>query len=766
MARRGVLASLARAWCLPLAFSRDRRLLALLRQAILFALVFWVARSWATEKPASVRHAPRSFPEDLTRLAAPVLTVRTLEQDAREHGARWPPRRSPQRRVLFMTYEIAGPHMNGGIGTAFRNLAASLAARGHNVSVVVVTGPRSNPNSGRTWEQWVEYFKSEHGISLTAFEEHPKAWDVIRHSFDLKKARQAYNWLLPRQNDFDIVHFHEWRGLSYFIMGSKRLGLAFQNTLLVTGTHGPDLWAHMASLKVAPNKTIEPAFLERKAVELADLVVSPSRYMLEWMNQQRWPLAPRLAVSENVLSPSFLSTAIRRNDVVKAKEFAFFGRLEARKGFAIFKEAMLELQKKHPAVRVTLIGKSESEALIAGLPSEWSLHTNFSIEVAHEYLRQPGRVAVVPSLIDNSPYTILECLAIGIPLIASDAGGNGELFAPEFRKTNMFRPSKGELLRIAKVAVERGIPIARPSTEPGQLQEAWGLWHDAVPVTPAISKKGKVAVVAATVEGVTPEHAVRWLEEALGQWKGETILVHRNKWTFAKPSGWKLVRVDDSLAKMWTKGASLVRADAVLFVDLVSRPKLDIALLEGAFGIADNRVVVIPSYAQGNDSWAFDATAPQAGGASTLAMDDGVRKGRSIAVRKAVLEQTGGFDLGRYPCEAVTNFLINLDVARIPVLVLPDPVPASSGQNPSLKDVEGEKMIVYNALVRYFPQDTGMALVVADRMAGREARTVAESRKDFSLHQVGLCLLSSYPGGSFDQQSTGREKLVLWLSHP
>ncbi len=36
------------------------------------------------------------------------------------------------------------------------------------------------------------------------------------------------------------------------------------------------------------------------------------------------------------------------------------------------------------------------------------------------YLSEPGRIAVIPSVVDNTPYTVYECLFAGIPFVASN----------------------------------------------------------------------------------------------------------------------------------------------------------------------------------------------------------------------------------------------------------------------------------------------------------------------------------------------------------
>ena len=54
---------------------------------------------------------------------------------------------------------------------------------------------------------------------------------------------------------------------------------------------------------------------------------------------------------------------------------------------------------------------------------------------------RPGTLAVMPSLQDNSPNTVYECLEHGIPFIASNVGGVPELIAPEDHARVLFEPT-------------------------------------------------------------------------------------------------------------------------------------------------------------------------------------------------------------------------------------------------------------------------------------------------------------------------------------
>jgi hypothetical protein len=82
-------------------------------------------------------------------------------------------------------------------------------------------------------------------------------------------------------------------------------------------------------------------FMEQQSVALADVVVSPSRYLLEWIEKRGWQMPSECYVQQYIL-PQSARTALP--DAAKGAreidELVFFGRLETRKGVALFCEAL------------------------------------------------------------------------------------------------------------------------------------------------------------------------------------------------------------------------------------------------------------------------------------------------------------------------------------------------------------------------------------------------------------------------------------------
>ncbi len=95
-----------------------------------------------------------------------------------------------------------------------------------------------------------------------------------------------------------------------------------------------------------------------------------------------------------------------------------------------------------------------------------------------EYLRQPNRLAVIPSLLENSPYTVLECLGARIAFLASRVGGIPELIAPEDAERVCFEPNARALSALLGRALTEGFRTARPAVDFGANEQAWIAWHE------------------------------------------------------------------------------------------------------------------------------------------------------------------------------------------------------------------------------------------------------------------------------------------------
>jgi glycosyltransferase involved in cell wall biosynthesis/GT2 family glycosyltransferase len=391
-----------------------------------------------------------------------------------------------KRRVCIATWEIEGPSRNAGIGTAYTSLADSLKRAGHDVTVLFLLG--CHPTDGNIID-WVGHYRTKKGIELIPLPmaHHPR----IHAAWASSVSYHTYVWLKEHQDDFDIIHFPECQGLGFYTLLAKRQGLAFANTRFVVGTHGPTFWVKEGSQDYIRNLgELEIDFMERSSVANADVVVSPSQYLLGWMQQNGWELPERTYVLPYVLPQAAKNGSVgsspRRTPV---REIVFFGRLELRKGLKLFCDALDELfaDPNHPEFEVTFLGKEtqiygrSSVGFICDRskkwPIKWRILSNLHQRSAIDYLRGDGRLALIASLADNYPNTVLECVGAGVPLLASEVGGIPEIVSPGDREAVCFKPDPSVLATRLRDVLQNGAASAHPSAPFADVEREWVGWH-------------------------------------------------------------------------------------------------------------------------------------------------------------------------------------------------------------------------------------------------------------------------------------------------
>jgi O-antigen biosynthesis protein len=386
-------------------------------------------------------------------------------------------------RVCIVSEDLIGPVKNGGIGTAYSTLAEALSRAGMHVTLLFANVGYSGDKPIEFWIQ--EYSKKNIEFIRLPFNKEP-IWE--QNSYFLASSYMVYQWLLKR--DFDVIHFPEWHGKGFYSILAKHQGLAFQNTLICVGTHSPTLWHKEGNLDFIDSENdLTLDFMERQCVSKADVVICPSQYMLNWMTDNRWELPKRTYVHQNVL-PIAARKEKQKDEKLprKIKEIVFFGRLEPRKGLILFCDALDRLiASKELGFSVTFLGKSiqfmgiSSEEYIHERSKKWpwdvKILNDLGQSEAVEYLSKPDRLAVISSLIDNSPYTVLECLGAQIPFLATNVGGIPELLSEKDREKVCFLPKPDILSKKIQEALINGITPCPPAMDFSVVEKKWVQWH-------------------------------------------------------------------------------------------------------------------------------------------------------------------------------------------------------------------------------------------------------------------------------------------------
>lgn len=385
-------------------------------------------------------------------------------------------------KVCLVTSELPGFGPSGGIGTAFQELSYCLVSNGISVDILY-TGPTHYDLA----ENFALY--SSYGVNVKFLDRVKYVWNC---EAPLARSYAIYRTLLDCNIDYDFVHFAEYEGAGFYTIQAKRLLGRFADTKIVVQTHGSTRWALACnSSPLTHPDHILVDFMECRCLEGADLVVSPSQYLLDWFIENGLD-----AARKGLVIPNLASSLERRADAElnngKISEIIMFGRHEFRKGITTFCDALdnlsEDLASRH--IRVTFLGQPStlnevpSEIWLTDRARKWKFETrilsNFSRNKATAYIsKAEAPLVVIPSSQENSPYTVLENLALGVPLITSKRGGAKELIPLECHEYMLFDGTATGLAGKIKAALEAGLKPSRPAIDNKKVEREWLELHKA-----------------------------------------------------------------------------------------------------------------------------------------------------------------------------------------------------------------------------------------------------------------------------------------------
>jgi len=391
----------------------------------------------------------------------------------------------PARRVTVIAHELRGFRPVGGMGTATAFLALALARLEHPVEILL---GRREPHSIDPY--WLGVYTNA-GIR---FRPVPVSADPVE-PWEFAHAHAVMLGL--RDDPPDVVIAHDFGAPAYSALRLRQAGLGFENTLFVVFCHGPRRYVLDLSptLEVGDLRAVlGVSILEQAAVELADVVVSPSGFLLDWMRERGWHLPGRALVIPYFTRASATgetATPIVRPSPDPLRRLTFFGRVDERKGLTIFAEALNKLEPELlDRVELEFVGKTTRtwprERVEAMLPAASRVVFAGELEQheALERLGRPGTLVVMPSLQENSPNTIYECLEHRIPFIASNVGGVPELIAPDDRTRALFEPTaEGVAGALRRVLADGNMPS--PTNPAFGRDASLESWREVVELRPA-----------------------------------------------------------------------------------------------------------------------------------------------------------------------------------------------------------------------------------------------------------------------------------------
>lgn len=402
-------------------------------------------------------------------------------------------------KIGIVTFEYPKLNSNGGIGTAYDRLSEVLAAQGHQVTIFFVDIRQLFKNQTALVKSTLKYKKN---IDIKIIPLGDEAF--TNHSWTVARSLSVFQKLI--NESFDVLHFHDCMGFSWAISTIKKLGIAFQETQIVLGMHGPNFWVDWAhDRKIGNPIQLQEYELEKLSFETADVIVSPSQYLLDFLQAKGWQtLAPKYVIPNCNRLDSIQRVKIET--IRKPNELIFFGRLEPRKGVQIFTQAVQKFFEVHSnllhSIHITYLGRDrklnsgelatnyvlrELKPLI-DIGLHLKIISDFDSNQCKEYFaKSTSALIVMPSTADNSPYVIVECLEQSLNFICSKVGGQTELLDSQFVESHTFAPNVDDLFKkiVQHTTDKLKQEAPKPSTKLISSNLDWIRFHEKMNVTTA-----------------------------------------------------------------------------------------------------------------------------------------------------------------------------------------------------------------------------------------------------------------------------------------
>ena len=312
-------------------------------------------------------------------------------------------------KILFLTDGLA-PFVIGGMQQHSTMMVKHLAPLVEGITVMHCGYPNEAPASDSDVLGVVGSPSNVNVIGLIFKDNSSFPGHYVRAS--KKYSLNLYNTISKDLSSFDVVYAQGFTGHSFLGRHKK----------LVSNLHGLEMFQKSFSLKEKLEKLI--------LINLASRVIQQSSFVIslggkltdilfaKGVRNNRIIISPNGISADNILPISFHNNSWVNSDKL---HLIFIGRDEERKGLHILRNALSEIQSP---LHLTLVGE------VGAIESQVHTIDNIGLIKSKDDLFKlidKSQALVVPSLSEGMPTVILEAMARGKAIIATDVGAVSEL---------------------------------------------------------------------------------------------------------------------------------------------------------------------------------------------------------------------------------------------------------------------------------------------------------------------------------------------------
>lgn len=334
-------------------------------------------------------------------------------------------------KIAFFVYEYP-PAVVGGLGTYAQYITRELVRQGHDVTVLAM-----NKGDLKTREvlQGVEVHRSIGVDATNVFPslvlEELRYWGSFFNDifvYNILSASKFINQLINREEmRFDVVAVHDWLSAIAGLVVDNQTNLP-----VVFHVHSTE-WGRRAD---GGSPTV--LHLEWEMQLKADRVLTVSQAMRDDLVRHNWQ-GSKISVVWNGVDPQVYDPdRVSREEVEELRQgygiapdeimLLFVGRLTWVKGVRNLVQALPEVLRDYPKVKLVILGKGEEQRDISELASRLGISDR--VITRYEFVSEAERIThyaasdlcVFPSVYEPFGIVSLEAMSLGKPLIV---GANG-----------------------------------------------------------------------------------------------------------------------------------------------------------------------------------------------------------------------------------------------------------------------------------------------------------------------------------------------------
>ena len=253
---------------------------------------------------------------------------------------------------------------------------------------------------------------------------------------EMKRSFQILKWILAHDH-FDVIIFHDYRGIATHTIQMKLSGIALQKTKIVVTCHSSSRYSDLMNRRTPKTNGLTLYGMEDFTRTYADLTIFPSHFFHNIMQDE----SEMVDKMNNVkIIPNFIYDVERptsKGNLVFTKKLAYYGRVDRLKGIEFIFDTLMTIQ--HGQIEEFLIlgdiSGMDIKALVQSYKRKLKTRNNIRVNVmgalpmesAMKILHENNYVVILASYFENYSCALQELVFYGIPVLFSNAGGSKEV---------------------------------------------------------------------------------------------------------------------------------------------------------------------------------------------------------------------------------------------------------------------------------------------------------------------------------------------------